>query len=127
MVKKYSGFSLVGDAGAGTTGGAVADLSRDGVSFLSASETYALQAPTKGCRKTFVYQSSTTSAGATVRPATSSGNITFDKAGNGALVFAATSTGYQVLELIGVSSVQWAIASAYPVASTGVGATVSTF
>lgn len=127
MTKYYSGSGSVAFVGAGTTGGAVADLPRDGVSYLTADETYCLKPPVAGCRKTLVFVSSSTAAGATVLAATSSGNITFNKAGHGKLSFAAATTEYQAVELIGLSSVAWAITNLYPVASSGAGPATTTF
>jgi hypothetical protein len=127
MIKKISDVSLVVDQGAGTTGGAVADLSRDGYSYLTANETYCLEAPTKGCKATLVYANTTTSAGATVLTATSSGVVTIGTVGHGKISFAAATTEYQVMELVGVSSVLWAVANAYPVASTAAGPATTTY
>jgi hypothetical protein len=125
MVKYVAPTGLRIDVGVGTTGGAVADLPRDGFSYLTANETYALQPPEKGARKTLALTSSTTTAGATVRGSTGT-SVTFNKAGATQIAFAAGTTEHQVIELVGLSSVAWAIVSAYPVASTGAGATFGT-
>lgn len=132
MVKKYSKTALsvhpVGAAGssaAATTGGAVADLTRDGVSVLSARETYTLEAPAVGARKTLVFASSTTTAGCTIRGSTAT-TVTFNAAGATQIVFPAASTEYQCVELLGLSSTKWTIVSAYPVASSGPGPTFGT-
>lgn len=127
MVKYYTGFDSVVDVGPGTTGGAVADTPNHGLSYVTANEIYCLAPPTKGVRKMLVCVSTSTGAGATVLAATSSGNITFDQAGNGKISFAAGTTTRQVMELVGLSSVSWAITNAYPVASSGAGPTLTTY
>jgi hypothetical protein len=127
MVKKTHITSRWTDSGAGTTGGAVADLSRDGLSVLTADEVYTLQAPVTGCRKTLVAVSTSTGGAITVLAATSSGNITFDQAGNGKLSFAAGTTTRQVVELMGLNTTSWVIVGSYPVATSGAGPGPTTF
>jgi hypothetical protein len=117
MVRKYHDT--------GTTGGAVADLPRDGLSRLTASEEYSLEPPELGCRKTLALTSSTTTAGTTVRGSTGT-TVTFNKAGATQVAFAAGTTEHQVVELVGLSSVAWAVVSLYPVSSTAVGPTIGT-
>jgi hypothetical protein len=125
MVKYVAPTGLRIDVGVGTTGGATADLPRDGFSYLTANETYALAPPVKGARKTLALTSSTTSAGTTVRGSTGT-TVTFDKAGATQIAFAAGTTEHQIVELIGLSSVAWGIVSAYPVAATAAGVTFGT-
>ena len=101
-----------------TAAGALAPNS--GISYIlggSSAEAVALAPPVAGCRKTIVYQSDTTTVGLTVRPATSSGgSITFSNgAAEGAsLILGATSTSYNVVELLGLSSVQWIVTNVMP-------------
>lgn len=127
MVKYYAQTGSVTDVGVGTTGGAVADTPNNGLSYVTANETYCLEPPYKGARKMLVCVSTSTAAGATVLAATSSGNITFNQVGHGKITFAAATTERQVVELIGLSSVQWAITNAYPVASSGAGPATTTY
>ena len=127
MVKYYTGFGSMTDVGVGTTGGAVANMPNHGLSYVTANETYCLQAPYKGARKMLVCVSTSTAAGAVVLAATSSGNITFNQAGHGKISFAAATTERQVVELVGLSSNQWAITNAYPVASSGAGPVTTTY
>lgn len=127
MVKYYTGFGSMTDVGVGTTGGAVADTPNYGLSYVTADEVYCLQPPHKGARKMLICVSTSTAAGATVLAATSSGNITFNQVGHGKITFAAATTERQVMELIGLSSNQWAVTNAYPVASSGAGPATTTF
>lgn len=97
------------DVGVGTTGGAVADLPNSGFSFLSAREVYTLQPPTKGCRKVLICVSTSTGGGTVVRASTGT-SINIYSAGsrtNTQTSFALASTGAQMIELIGLSSVAW--------------------
>lgn len=116
------------DVGAGTTGGAVADLPNHGISFLSAREVYTLAPPEKGCRKTLVCTSTSTGAGTVVRASTGTTiNIYTGLARTGTQTsFALASTGAQVIELIGLSSVAWIQSYASVVPVTVAGITVGT-
>jgi hypothetical protein len=125
MVKKFTNVSVSGVQTAGTTGGGAADLPKDGFSYLTANETYALEPPVIGCRKTLALTSSTTTAGATVRGSTGT-TVTFNKAGATQIAFAAGTTEHQTLELVGLSSVAWGVLSIYPVSSTAAGPTLGT-
>lgn len=97
------------DMGVGTTGGAVADLPNTGISFLSAREIYTLRPPFKGARKTLVCVSTSTGGATVVRASTGTTiNIHTGQARTATQTsFALASTGAQVIELIGLSSVAW--------------------
>lgn len=125
MVKYYRRTGSMTDVGLGTTGGEVADFPNTGLSWITAGETYAMQAPFKGARKTIVCTSTSTAAAATVRGSTGT-SVTVDAAGATQIVFPAASTATQVVELLGLSSVEWAVMSANPVASSGAGPTFGT-
>lgn len=109
-----------GDVGLGTTGGAVADTPNHGLSWITANEVYCLTPPAKGVEKRLVCTSTSTAGGATVRGSTGT-TITFNAAGATQIDFAAGTTTTQVVDLMGLSSVEWAIVSANPVASSGAG------
>lgn len=114
----------------GTTGGGVADLPNYGVSLITAtsSEVATLRPPEAGIRKTLICNSSSTTITPLVRGSTAQ-TVTFASAmgANTALptmfTFAATrSTNMNtVVELLGLSSVAWAITSVYPIMTTGIG------
>ena len=120
MGKIYVQTGAMADVGLGTTGGGVADLPNHGLSWLTGNETYTLQPPVKGARKLLVATSTSTAAAAVVRGSTGTG-VTFNAAGATQIDFAAATTATEVVELVGLSSVEWAIVSAYPVASSGPG------
>ena len=106
----------------GTTGGAVADISRDGVTYITGTtvETYTLEAPVAGCRKTIVFNSSTT----TLKPV-----IKLSTVGTGASFLGMAATGLNVMEftsdrstahasvveMIGVSATGWLITNIWPI------------
>ena len=120
MVKYYNRSGAMADVGLGTTGGAVADMPNHGLSWITGNETYCLAPPAKGLRKTLVATSTSTAAAAVVRGSTGT-SVTFNAAGATQIDFAAATTATEVVELIGLSSVEWGIMSAYPVASSGPG------
>ena len=97
------------DVGAGTTGGAVADLPSHGVSFLAAREVYCLAPPVKGVRKTLICTSTSTGGGTVVRASTGTSILIYTAAARTATQtsFALATTGAQVIELIGASSTAW--------------------
>jgi hypothetical protein len=122
----------------GTTGGAVTDLPNHGVSLITvtSSEIYSLAAPEAGVSKTIVFSvSSSTGLTTTVR-GSSAQTVTFSGGtlgGNTALptmfkLAATRSTNMNVVvDLVGLSSVTWAVKSVYPVITTGNGAGSVTF
>ena len=119
MARTYSSYSLDA-ANSDYTTAAGALVSNSGTLIVtpgSSAEAIALAPPVKGCKKRIVYQSDTTTVGLTVRPASSSGgSIVFSNgAAEGAsMVIGTTSTSYCVVELVGVSSVQWVITANSP-------------
>lgn len=127
MVKYYNRSGAMSDVGLGTTGGAVADMPNHGLSWIIANETYCLAPPVKGVEKRLVCTTTSTAGAAVVLAATSSGNITFNQAGHGKITFAAATTERQVVDLMGLSSVAWAVTNLFPVASSGAGPATTTF
>ena len=116
------------DVGVGTTGGAVANLPNHGVSFLSAREIYTLAPPVKGVRKTLICTSTSTGAGTVVRASTGTTvNIYTGQARTATQTsFALASTGAQVIELIGLSSVAWIQSYASVIGASAPGIAVGT-
>lgn len=128
MAKFYVRTGADVDVGVGTTGGAVADLPNTGVSYLTAREVYTLAPPFKGARKTLVCTSTTTSAGTVVRASTGT-TIAIHVAGGVTgtqTSFAAATTGTAVQELIGLSSVAWAVVSNSVIGASAAGIAVGT-
>lgn len=126
----YSGDKFT--AGSGTTGSAVADFPNQGVSIVTvtSSETYCLEAPVAGRRKTIILNMYTT----TIAP-----EIWASTAAGGAVTFMGGTTGYTklkyvaagrstvaatVVELIGINSTQWAVTSVFPVTTATTGGTM---
>lgn len=112
----------------GTTGGAVADIANEGLTILnmSTAETMTLAPPAQGARKLLVCTSST-SVARVVRTTTGSGDqsITVGNQTATKITFGAGTTVDALIELVGLSSVRWAIVSMFPNPSTGAGPTLS--
>jgi hypothetical protein len=98
-------------------------MANTGVSIISATsgETYTLQAPYAGAVKRIVCTSVSTTAQPRVRGSTAQ-TVTFDAVGNTMfLIKPAASSHHIVVDLVGMSSVAWAIANIHPCLTTGLG------
>jgi hypothetical protein len=112
----------------GTTGGAAIGMPNWGVSLVAATSTevYVLAPPEAGITKRIICTSSSTTITPLVRASTAQ---TITIGGPGANVqntmfrFAATRStlAYTVVDLVGLSSVAWAVANVFPCMSTGGG------
>ena len=131
----YSRTKLNGEVlvpGSGTTASAVADFPGAGISIVSvtSSETYCLETPQAGRRKTIVLNMYTT----TVAP-----EIWASTAAAGGVTFMGGTTGYTklkyvaagrstvaatVIELVGRNSTQWIVTSVFPVTTATTGGTM---
>lgn len=120
FVRRGAGLSPV----FGTTGGTSISLSNEGISVISASsaDTYMLEPPVAGCRKTLICTSSS-SVARVVRTTSGSGDQTITVGNQTAtkITFAAASTVDVAVELMGLSATRWAVVGGYPQASTGAG------
>lgn len=112
-----------------TTGAAVANLENNGVSVISstAAETYVLQPPVAGCRKTLIALPATSSGvSRVIRMSTNgaTGVCVLGATGStDATQITLTATAAVVIEMVGLSTAQWkvtACAEGIPVSSTGV-------
>jgi hypothetical protein len=127
---KYVGDKFV--AGSGTTASAVADFPGQGISIVTvtSSDTYCLETPVAGRRKTIILNMYTT----TIAP-----EIWASTAAAGAVTFMGGTTGYTklkyvaagrstvaatVIELVGINSTQWAVTSVFPVTTATTGGTM---
>lgn len=127
MVRYVAGSQTA--APLGTTGGTIANLPNEGLSIVSVSsaDTYTLAPPEQGVRKTLVCTSSS-SVARVVRTTTGSGDQTITVGNQTAtkITFPAAATMDCVVELVGLSSLRWAITSQVPPGvSTVGGATLS--
>ncbi len=108
----------------GTTGGASISLTNNGVTVLnhSSADTFMLAPPEAGCRKTLICTSSS-SVARVVRTTSGSGDqtITFGNQTATKLSFTTASTVDACVVLVGLSSVRWAVESAWPISSTSPG------
>jgi hypothetical protein len=131
----YSRTKLNGEVfvpGSGTTGSGVADFPGAGISVVSvtSSETYCLETPQAGRRKTIVLNMYTT----TIAP-----EIWASTAAAGGVTFMGGTTGYTklkyvaagrstvaatVIELVGRNSTQWIVTSVFPVTTATTGGTM---
>jgi hypothetical protein len=123
----------------GTTGaGATPDLPNHGVSLITptSSEVFTLAAPEAGVQKTIVFSVSSSTALTTTVRGSSAQTVTFSGGtlgGNTALptmfkLAVTRSTNMNtIVDLVGLSSVTWAVKSVYPVITTGNGAGSVTF
>ena len=131
----YSRTKLNGEVlvpGSGTTASAVADFPGAGISIVSvtSSETYCLETPQAGRRKTIVLNMYTT----TIAP-----EIWASTAAAGGVTFMGGTTGYTklkyvaagrstvaatVIELVGRNSTQWILTSVFPVTTATTGGTM---
>jgi hypothetical protein len=116
----------------GTSASAVRDFPGGGISVVTvtSSETYALEAPQTGRRKTIILNMYTT----TIAP-----EIWASTAAGGTVTFMGGTTGYTklkyvaagrstvaatVIELVGINSTQWAVTSVFPVTTATTGGTM---
>jgi hypothetical protein len=108
----------------GTTGGAVADIANHGVTYITGStvETYTLAAPVAGCRKTIVFNSSTTTLKPIIKLSTVGTGATFmanvtQSTGLNVMEFTSDrSTAHaSVVELVGVNTTSWLITNIWPI------------
>jgi hypothetical protein len=131
----YSRTKLNGEVfvpASGTTASAVRDFPGTGISVVTvtSSETYALETPQTGRRKTIILNMYTT----TIAP-----EIWASTAAGGAVTFMGGTTGYTklkyvaagrstvaatVIELVGINSTQWAVTSVFPVTTATTGGTM---
>jgi hypothetical protein len=106
-----------------TTGATVRGMANTGVSIISVTtaDTFTLQPPYAGAQKRIVCTSATTTIQPRVRGSTAQ-TVTFDAAGNTMfLIKPAASSHHVVVDLVGLSSVAWAIVNVYPCLTTGLG------
>jgi hypothetical protein len=106
----------------GTTGGAVSDIPNHGVTYITGTtvETYTLAAPVPGCRKTIVFNSSTTTLKPVIKLSTvATGAAFLGMAATGLNVMEFTSdrsTAHaSVVELVGVTTASWLITNIWPI------------
>lgn len=94
----------------GTTGGAVANLPNYGVSVITSSaDTYTLAPPEVGVMKTLVCTSTSTGA-RVIRSTTGSADQTITIGNHGATIITVADTSSDVvIQLIGLSSLRWAM------------------
>jgi hypothetical protein len=131
----YSKTRLSGEkfvAATGTTGSGAQDFPGTGVSVVTvtSSETFSLEPPVTGRRKTIILNMYTT----TIAP-----EIWASTAAGGTVTFMGGTTGYTklkyvaagrstvaatVVELIGINSTQWAVTSVFPVTTATTGGTM---
>jgi hypothetical protein len=124
---KYAGEKFV--AGSGTTGSGVADFPSQGVSIVTVttSETYCLEPPVAGRRKTIILNMYTTTIAPEIWASTAAdGGVTFMGVTTGLtkLKYVAAGRSTQVatvVELIGINSTRWAITSVFPVTTATTG------
>jgi hypothetical protein len=118
--------------GSGTTGSGVADFPNHGVSIVTvtSSETYCLEPPVAGRRKTIILHMYTTTIAPEIWASTvASGGVTFMGGTTGytklKYVAAGRSTvAATVIELIGINSTRWAVTSVFPVTTATTGGTM---
>jgi hypothetical protein len=118
--------------GTGTTASAVADFPGTGISVVTvtSSETFCLEPPVTGRRKTIILNMYTP----TIAP-----EIWASTAAAGGVTFMGGTTGYTklkyvaagrstvaatVIELVGINSTQWAVTSVFPVTTATTGGTM---
>jgi hypothetical protein len=131
----FSGTKLGGEGfvvGSGTTGSGVRDFPGHGISVVSvtSSETFALETPQTGRRKTIILNMYTT----TIAP-----EIWASTAAAGGITFMGGTTGYTklkyvaagrstvaatVIELVGINSTQWCVTSVFPVTTATTGSSM---
>jgi hypothetical protein len=115
--------------GSGTTGSGVADFPNHGVSIVTvtSSETYCLEPPVAGRRKTIILHMYTTTIAPEIWASTAAGGaVTFmgNTTGLTKLKYVAAGRSTQVatvVELIGINSTRWAVTSVFPVTTATTG------
>jgi hypothetical protein len=132
MAYKKTDHMLRASMPKGTTGAAgPATMSNTGLSFIenatTAQDVYVLERPVLGCQKRLVFIDAKTTAGElpVVRCSTTGADdITFSGATTGLNVMTLTTARivaqHVVVDLVGLSSIAWAIASVYPPTSVAV-------
>ena len=111
----------------GTTGGAVVGMPNHGISLIegTSTEIFVIAPPVYGVQKRLICSAATTTVTPTVRFSTTAGQGIASAGGVPATIlkFAATRSTVcaTVVDLVGLSSVQWAIVNVFPCMSTGAG------
>ena len=129
----YTSSGTVSDRGGqalatDSTGATTAGMVDYGVSLLTntSSDIFTLTPPKPGLRRTLICTSSSSVTQVVVRGSTAQ-TVSFDKVGNTLMkVKPAASTHDVVINLIGVTATRWAIASIFPILTTGLSAGVIT-
>ena len=112
---------------AGTTGGAVVGMANNGISLIegTSTEIFVLAPPQYGVTKRLICSAATTTVTPTIRFSTNAAQGITGVGGVPYTImkFAATrsTVAATVVDLVGLSSVTWAITNIFPCMSTGAG------
>jgi hypothetical protein len=112
-----------GNVNTATTGlGTTAGILNNGVTIISGStqESYVLGRPEVGITKRIICTSVTTTIAPIIRGSTAQ-TVTFDAAGNTMFRFSSGTSHHRVVDLIGLTTLTWAITNVYPCLTTGLG------
>jgi hypothetical protein len=114
-----------GNVNTATTGtGTTAGILNNGVTIISGStqESYVLGRPEIGITKRIICTSATTTIAPLIRGSTAAAqSVTFDAAGNTMFRFSSGTSHHRVVDLIGLTTLTWAITNIYPCLTTGLG------